>query len=105
MNTQEKLNALITNLNPVQALVLPAIRWLLNPVGDFRSGRTHILAVSILEAAVRNPGCSIPIFDHHGPSDSRRVESTIKIMVEDVIDAEDDFVFTNGSLIYEPCER
>lgn len=105
MTAPEKLQKLIGNLNPTQALVLPALRWLLNPKGGFRGGRTHLIAVVILEAAIHNPGCEVPMFDH-GPSGSKRiVEETVKTMIEEVLKCPEDFVFVNDYLLYEPCEK
>ena len=104
MTTLEKLQQIVGTLNPLQTMALPAFRWLLTPKGGFRSGRTHLLAVAILEAAIMNPGCEIPIFDH-GPAGDKAIESTIKVMIEEVFKCKEDFVFIHGNLLYEPCEK
>lgn len=63
-----RLNVLLGKLNLGQMLALPALRWLLAPRSHFRTGRTHVLAVVTLEAALQNPNCEISIIDHGLPS-------------------------------------
>lgn len=99
-NIQERLSTLRGKLNLTQTLALPTVRWLLAPRGHFRTGRTHLLAVAILEAALQNPNCEIPILDH-GPVG----ESLVKKYIQDLVanffeDCPGEIKFEEGSIYY-----
>jgi len=75
-----------------QAKHIQTIEWLLDPVGseDFKDkGRTNLLALGFINAAMENPGFPIPIFDHYNCvlgqlNIEDRIEKFIESMPEDI---------------------
>lgn len=56
---------LVSQLRPAQVDALPVINWLIDSSPNSRrTGRTTLLALAFVRAAITNPGRKIMIFDH-----------------------------------------
>lgn len=64
-------------LRPEQRLALVAVEWLVadekTPTGERVNGkgRTHLLAIATIRAALRNPGIAQPVIDHDSDDPQR----------------------------------
>ena len=103
MTTKDKIRELRKNLNPIQHMAFEALKWLLNPRGDFRQGRTYAIALAILLTAVKNPGIPIYLFDHR-LEPKQFAEEILLPLIDDVLDAKSDFVFNQTYVVYDPDE-
>jgi len=53
------------NLTQLQEQYLPAIEWLVNIDSYRRQGRTYLMAVAFIMAAMKRPGVMVEVWDHY----------------------------------------
>jgi hypothetical protein len=62
----------VAALDSALASRLPALEWLVSvQEKDRGTGRTRLLALAFIGAAMRRPEVGVKVFDHHDPSASR----------------------------------
>lgn len=64
MTETTRNNTLHCNLTPLQELYLPAIEWLIDIDSYRRQGRTYLMAVAFIMAAMKRPGMWVQVWDH-----------------------------------------
>lgn len=61
----DKINDILhCNLTPLEKEYLPAIEWLVDLDSYRRQGRTYLMAVAFIMAALKKPGMVIQVWDH-----------------------------------------
>ncbi len=72
MSILSEYYAAVAALDPALASRLPVLEWLVSVQDKDRgTGRTSLLALAFIGAAMRRPEVGVKVFDHHDPSASR----------------------------------
>jgi hypothetical protein len=77
-------------LTPAQRSAIETLEWLYDPTdGVRRQGRTTATAIALIRIALRYPGSSIEIRDHHaGPALGRRSTEEITHVISRMLDGD-----------------
>lgn len=79
-NPHELTAHLIETLHPEQQWYFRAIKWLYD-VTQRGTGRSHLIAVVVIDTAMNNPGVAISMVDHH-PDGGRALSNVVLAILE-----------------------